>query len=220
MIKITLSIVITVFLLSTGCSTSPPPRATEVEPVPQSPTHTISVSIDSIPSGADVYAIEKDGQLGSKIGKTPFVHKIGVAHQFLVYTDTKERSFVQDSFAWGGGTHWESKAIEMNGYRYGYSPKLFLNIALAKGEHSIAVASKELPPMKNETISLTVPMKTLAQVNREVELYLRRQARNNNVQSLNQNQNITITQKKDGLDSVNSGLDALIKMSALGAFNR
>ena len=61
-------------------------------------------------------------------------------------------------------------------------------------------------------------------MNQEVELYLKQQAlanaRNNNVQSPNQNQNITITQKKDGLDSVNSGLDALIKMSALGAFNR
>ena len=101
-------------------------------------------------------------------------------------------------------------------------------MALVKGDHSIAVASKQLQDilaeLENKTIALTVPLKTLAQVNQEVELYLRQQAlanaRTNNVRSTSQNQNITITQKKDGLDSVNSGLDALIKMQALGAFTR
>jgi len=219
MIKIKLSILMTVFLLATGCSTSPPPRATEWGPYPQSPTHTISVNIDSIPSGADVYAIEEDGQLGAKIGTTPFVHACGVGQQWLVYTDTKERKALLNTRGWGDGTHWE----QITEYSYG----VVLKIALVKGEHSIAVASKTLQKhgfeAEDKAIALTVPLKTLAQVNQEMELYLRQQAlanaRNNNVQSLNQNQNITIQQKKDGLDSVNSGLDALIKMQALGAFN-
>lgn len=216
MIKIKLSIFTTVFLLATGCSTSPPPRATELEPDPQEPTHTIRVNIDSIPSGADVYAIEKDGNLGAKIGTTPFVHKIGVAVRWYVYPDTKERAHNSGrTRSWGHAVDWKSN-------------KLFLRIALAKGDHSIALASKELQnafaDRENKTISLTVPLKTLAQVNQEYELYLRKQelanARNSYVQSPNQNQNITITQKKDELDSINSGLDALIKMSALGAFSR
>ena len=226
MIKITLSILTTVFLLATGCSTSPPPRAEELEPKPQSPTHTISVSIDSIPSGAEVYAIEKDGQLGGRIGTTPFVHKCGVAYQWRVYTDTKERVSLRAG-DWGSGIYRQTVRWG-NGTMWKISNQMFLNIALVKGDHSIAVASKLLfdygQDPEDKTISLTVPLKTLAQVNQEVELYLRQQAlanaRNNNVQSLNQNQNITITQKKDGLDSVNSGLDALIKMSALGAFSK
>jgi len=230
MIKITLSILITVFLLATGCVEVyrvPPPRATELGPVPQNPTHTISVNLDSIPSGADVYSIEKDGQLGGKIGTTPFVYKVGIADQYRVYTDTRERISRDHCLVWGAGTSWEDDLTEDGAIRVG-SKMLALNIALVKGDHSIAVASKELRRTSVEpedrTIALTVPLKTLEQVNREVELYLRQQAlvnaRNNNVQSLNQNQNITIQQKKDGLDSVNSGLDALIKMSALGAFSR
>jgi len=235
MIKITLSILITVFLLATGCSTSPPPppRATEFEPLPQEPTHTISINIDSIPSGADVYTIELDGQLGSKIGTTPFIHTCGVAEKYEVYKDTKERISRSVTYAWGAGCHWDrNDSITTTGEfsTIGYYPSsnLVLQIALAKGDHSIAVASKKLHTanlkLKNKTIALTVPLKTLEQVNQEVELYLRQQelanARNNNVQSPSQNQNITIRQKKDGLDSVNSGLDALIKMQALGAFNR
>jgi hypothetical protein len=50
---------------------------------------TFSASIDSIPSGADVYAIEPDGHLGSKIGTTPFTYSWPVTCQ---YRDFKNRS--------------------------------------------------------------------------------------------------------------------------------
>lgn len=226
-----------VFFVIAGCETTsePPPRATELEPKPQRPTHTISVNIDSIPSGADCYAIEEDGQLGAKIGTTPFVHEIGVADRYRLYTDTKERTSFEhflegdstEHFVWGDGAHWERELTESGAIVIG-SSMLVLKIALAKGDHSIAVASKKLRSSsveaENKAISLTVPLKTVEQVNREVELYLRQQAladaRNRNVQSSDKNQNITITQKKDELDSINSALDALIKMNALGAFDR
>jgi len=193
-----------------GCGPSGPTRTTIMGPEPSRPEQTISVTIDSIPSGADVYAIEKDGNLGAKIGTTPFVHLCSVARQYSLWSDTKERYHVESFSAWGGGVQWESHKIWK---------VLSLNIALAKGDHSIAVASKEIfrsyrgvfdvEEFTDKDIALTVPLKSLAQVNREMEIYLRQQ-------SLNSQQNITIHQQKDGLDSINSGLDALIKMHGLG----
>lgn len=204
MTKITLGILITTFLLVAGCATNESPRrATELEPLPQNPKYTVSITIDSIPSGADVYAVEEDGQLGEKIGTTPFMHECGIAWQNYVYSDTKEHAGrYYREVAFGSGTHIFGSGTHIID-RYG---DLVLNIALVKGDHSIAVASKVLLPInstyKDAKIALTVPLKTLAQVNRELELYLRQQelanARNSSVQGPSQNQNITVTQKKDG----------------------
>lgn len=190
-------------LLVTGC------RTTTLGPVPDRAKYTISVEIDSIPSGANVYAIEGDGQLGRKIGTTPFVHRCGLAPRYRVWSDTKERSdsHYHEAYGWGTGTFWR----QVNDRKI-----LTLDIALAKGDHSLGVARKTIwvygDDMKGERIALTVPLKTLAQVNREVEMRLRQQA-------LSRNQNINVYQQKDGLDSINSGLDALIKLQGLGAFS-
>jgi len=189
---------------ATGCGSS------HLEPAPTEAENTISVYIDSIPPGADVYAIDHDGQIGIKLGRTPFVHKSGVAPQYVVSTNTGERIMLSQVHAWGAGVQWRT----VEGLR---EQSLFLNIALAKGSHSLAVASKELfqyrETIRNKKIALTVPLKTLAQVNREVEQRLQQQTRNSQ-------QNVNIQYQKDGLDSVNSGLDALIKLNGLGALMR
>jgi len=197
---------LTCVLLVAGCGTI---RTTSLEPVPDRAQYTLSVMIDSIPSGADVYAIEGDGQLGAKIGTTPFVHTCGLAGRDKFYDDTKERlGHYYEAYGWGTGTFWKQD---------GDRKLLVLDIALAKGNHSIAVASKTIwsygDTMNDNRIALTVPLKTLEQVRWELEAYLRQQ-------SLNQQQRIIIQQQKDGLDSINSGLDALIKLQGLGAFRR
>ena len=184
-------------------------RTASLGPVPENPKYSISITIDSIPSGADVYAIESDGKLGRRIGTTPFVHTCGLAPRYRVWDDTKEISSggYVEAFGWGAGTVWK---------RVGERKVLVLGVALAKGKHSLAVASKEIwtygETMKDDRIALTVPLKTLAQVNREMEIYLRQQA-------LRRDQNINVYQQKDSLDSINSGLDALIKLHGIGAFN-
>lgn len=194
-----------------GCSTI---RGYEyqLEPKPTKPEYTRSVTIDSIPSGADVYAIETDGQLGAKIGTTPYVHKIGVADRNWLRSDTKERLYLEELVVWGVGT-----TLEWKGGGQYYERIVLLNIALALGDHSVAVASKQIFSTEEEwidkNVSLTVPLKTLAQVNLEMEMYLRQQA-------INRQQNITIQQKEGSLDSVNSGLDALLKLNALRAFGK
>lgn len=180
-----------------------------LEPAPTHPKHVITVTVDSIPSGADVYAIEKDGTLGAKVGTTPFEHTCGVAPQFEVFKDTMKPLRVSQTYGWGTGTLWKL---------VGPKQVLLLNLALAKGDHSLAVASKEIwivgeDELRDKAIALTVPLKTLAQVNQEVEMHLRQQG-------LNQRQNINVQQQKDGLDSINGGLDALIKLRGLGAFSR
>ena len=189
-------------LLVVGC------RTTSLGPVPGRSEYTISVTIDSIPSGADVFAIESDGQLGAIIGTTPFVHTCGLAARHRIWDDTKERSdpYYHEAYGWGTGIFWK---------QVGDRKVLVLDIALAKGAHSLAVASKTIwsygDTMNDNRIALTVPLKTLEQVRWELEAYLRQQ-------SLNQQQRIVIQQQKDGLDSINSGLDALIKLHGLGAF--
>jgi len=188
-----------------GCGTP-----TILGPVPSEPEHTISVTIDSIPTGANVYAIDKDGQIGAKLGTTPMVHKCGIAGRYRIHRDTKARVSKAEYYAWGAGTQWKM-AKRPNGLQYN---GLFLNVALAKDDHSIGVGSKELTLMLDKNtdthLALTIPLKSLEQVNRELEIYLQQQA-------LNRQQNINIQYQKDGLDSVNSGLDALIKLQGLGA---
>ena len=51
-----------------------------------------------------------------------------------------------------------------------------------------------------------------AQVNREIEMYLRQKA-------LTSQQRIVIQQQKDELDSINGALDAMIKLRGLGVFD-
>jgi hypothetical protein len=198
--RIMLTVLLTSIPLIVGC------RTTSLEPVPDRPKYTVSVTVDSIPSGADVFAIESDGKLGRRIGRTPFVHTCGLAPRLRVWDDTKKSLGYAEAYGWGAGTVWR---------QVGGRKLLVLGIALAKGDHSLAVASKTIwsygDAMDNKRIALTVPLKTLAQVNREIEMYLRQQA-------LNRNQNINVYQRKDGLDSINSGLDALIKLRGLGAF--
>jgi hypothetical protein len=202
--RIKFAVLLISILLVVGCGTT---RTKSLGPIPDRPKYSISVTIDSIPSGADVFAIESDGQLGARIGTTPFVHRCGLAPRYQVWDDTKEAlDGYSEAYGWGKGTFWK---------KVGKRKVLVLDIALAKGDHSLAVASKTIwsfgETMKNNSIALTVPLKTLTQVNREMELYLRQRA-------INRDQNINVYQQKDGLDSVNSGLDALIKLQGLGAF--
>ena len=202
--KIFSTMLLTVLLFGSGCASN-----MILGPIPSSPSNTISVKIESIPSGADVYSVDTDGQLGAKLGTTPFVYNCGLASQDWLRRDTKEVVSYVTPYGWGAGTVWKTSGNNSRGM-------LYLNIALAKGDHSIAVASKEIwhygENIRNKNVALTVPLKSLAQVNRETEMYLRQQA-------LNRNQDINVYQRKDGLDSINSGLDALIKMQGLGAFS-
>lgn len=179
-------------------------------PMPTSPEATISVAIDSIPSGADVYMIENDGQLGRKIGTTPFTFTCGLAGQYWLRRGTNERIKLIANQRW----HWGCGQWKWN---KGNHIDLFLNIAFAKGNHSIAVTSKKLyasfwqTTLRDMNYSLTVPLKTIAQVNREMEMALRQQ-------NLSRQQRITIQQQKDGLGTINSALDALIKYRGLRAY--
>lgn len=200
--RATLVVLIVGMLLLAGC------RTNSLGPAPDRPKFTIAVAIESIPSGADVYAIAADGQLGRRLGTTPFVHHCGLAPRHRIWDDTKEQidNAYYEAFGWGAGTSW--KVVDQK-------QVLSLDIALAMGSHSIAVASKTLwsfgDTMKDGEIALTVPLKTLDQVRWELEAYLRQQA-------LNQQQRVLIQNQKDGLDNINSGLDALIKLRGLGAF--
>lgn len=179
-------------------------------PKPTQPKFTITINIDSIPSGADVYAIESDGQLGKKIGATPFVHTVGVAGQeeYWEYVEPFN-SFCYTNWsqiwAWGAGAVFETDRT------------LFLKIALAKGEYMIGYAKKEIyherEGQADKTLSLTVPLQTIQQANFDKQIQVQQEAL-----QAQQNQNITIQNQKDGLDNVNSGLDALLKLQGLGAF--
>ena len=185
-----------------GCGT--------LEPEPSRPQYTVSIDIDSIPHGADVYAIESDGQVGAKIGTTPFTHTIGVAAQYWVDSSGEPYS-LKNQWAWGHGvsSKWDNPSSKMNSRIL-----VYLNIALTKGNHSLAVGKKMIyssDDRRDKKVFLTVPLKTLAQVNRETEVYLRQRA-------INGQRNINVRHEKDGLDSINSGLDALIKLNGLGAF--
>ena len=189
------------FVVATACKT----RQSSLGPVPDKPLYTISITIESIPSGADVFAIESDGQLGARLGTTPFVYTCGLAPRFKFWNDTQENLVgYAEAFGWGAGATWR---------QVGGQKKLNLAIALAKGSHSLGVASKEIwtygEQMNNKHVALTVPLKTLDQVNREMDRYVRQQAANSR-------QHITIQQQRDTLGSINSGLDALIKLQGLG----
>lgn len=189
-----------------GCST--------VDPKPARPTATVAVTIDSIPSEADVYAIERDGNLGRKLGTTPFVYEVGLAPQWRRDTTGLTADILEDVYMWHyGGVKWEFRRGSGQ-WRDGQA--LVLDVALAKDDHSIGVASKAIFDSRDgftdKRVALTVPLKSIEQVNREIEMYLRQQA-------LSSQQRIVIQQQKDELDSINGALDAMIKLRGLGVFD-
>ncbi|MCH8474046.1 MAG: hypothetical protein LAT55_02340 [Opitutales bacterium] len=196
--------VLTAFLFASGC------RSTRLGPEPATPEFTISVTIDSIPSGADVYAIEEDGHLGRKLGTTPFVYECGIAPQYRFWSDTEEPAFVSGFWRWGEGTHWR----QVKG-----RSTLFLDLALAKGDHSIGVASKEIfasptwrsdEELRDLDIALTVPLKSLDQVKWEWQAYLQKKA-------LSKEKRIIIQPEQGELTSINSSLETLIKLQQIQA---
>lgn len=199
-----------------GCATT----VSYYDPRPANPEYTISVSIDSIPTGANVYAIANDGQLGKIIGTTPFVHEIGLAGHYTSTYSNGERTKreLNDFMAhlWGEGIHDEGHYDPSSIGTYTiYS----LEIALVKDNHSIGVAKKEIYSSwwkpKSSSLSLTVPLKTIEQVNFERQLAVQKQAQS---AQRNSQQNITVQHQKDDIDTINGALDALIKLNGLGAF--
>lgn len=56
---------------------------------PVKPEAEFKLSVDSLPSGADVYEVRDDGALGRKVGQTPFTMDIGMAQESVEETPGK-----------------------------------------------------------------------------------------------------------------------------------
>lgn len=82
-----------------GCST--------LGPIPESPEATITVLVESVPSGADVYAVESDGKLGARLGRTPCEVTFGLARSHWMRGDQRvEPGPPSHCRAWGPGAYW------------------------------------------------------------------------------------------------------------------
>ena len=68
-----ISIFVVLLFTFTGCAIT--------GPHPTSPSNYMSLSVDSIPSGADLYGVSKDGTLTEHMGTTPHDIRIGYALQ-------------------------------------------------------------------------------------------------------------------------------------------
>jgi hypothetical protein len=177
---------------------------------------TITVIIDSIPSGSDVYEISEDGELGKRLGTTPYEHKIGIAAQYVNNTETLRPMYCNNVYAWGKGTHWARDAQNRNfclklrvalwkeGNAFGISEKTIFKRYLDRraGKYGRYHPAEDIKP---QDISWTIPLKTIEQL--KAELATRA------VQHTG-NQNIVIQNQKDDLDKTNGLFDLLFKMKA------
>jgi len=187
-------------LLLTGCYT--------LESVPPKPEYVFSVKVDSVPSGASVYAIDSSGHLGRKLGVTPYTHHAGVSGQYMVSSsgkrDTGARVFI---IPYGEGLAWKNKstvAVQLVLIKENYEPYLLVKDLFhpvpkwSTGGYS----HKSFSGLSaHNTMAVTVPMTTFSQSNFNRQLEMQ--------------QNINIRHEKDSLDEMNDFLDVLLKLNAL-----
>lgn len=69
-------------LVHSGCATGPTAPLYQYSK-PTSPAGHFTLTLDSLPSGADVYQVTDAGTLGQKIGSTPIKVRIGVAPEWI-----------------------------------------------------------------------------------------------------------------------------------------
>ena len=195
-----------------GCADSTP-----IDPTLHAPMAYTTVTIDSIPSGADVYGVTPDGMLTGRVGTTPYECPILLKPQ---YYKGAARIRIRDATAEGptGMVYWTRK--KQVGHTYEQNC-LVIRMAVVKEGYQPIAGEKQVygfyygdtpfvPPPQH--MSVTIPLVTIAQAN---EMQAMQQMRTVQQMQAMQQQNITIRQKKDELDTLNSGLDAIIKLGAL-----
>ena len=140
-------------LLSAGCIT--------LGPEPTSPEHVLQVHVDSIPSGADLYAVSpEDGMIGARIGRTPCDVEIGLALRRYVGTGTP---VYNDLWHWSPGGCLEVEAVPRpDGVWSDFH--LWLHCAAAtRGYHTEKVRAKigEVIPYRPlpEGAAMTIPLR-------------------------------------------------------------
>jgi len=137
-----------VCILSGGCAT--------LGPVPSEPQVHMNVRIDSIPSGADVYAVDpKDHNLGQRLGRTPFNMNVGLACRR--WSDGRPY-FGGDVWEWGDGIYWGEYRRDLNGF------PLNMRVAAVKDGYRGQAVSKQLAvvgygrPWPPNGITVTIPL--------------------------------------------------------------
>jgi hypothetical protein len=150
--EIILILLLCIFLL--GCA-SP-----TLGPEPNSPEYYINVSIDSNPSGADVYLMGQDGPIGEKIGTTPFIYKAGFAVQYLNYAGGIKEPNCEKIWLWGmkwGETNYDGKPaiLDIVVAKDGYKSERTLTTLYTK--YFTRNPSINWPP-STEKISISVPL--------------------------------------------------------------
>ena len=187
-------------LYLTGC---------QYEPIPQKPEYTFAVTVDSVPSGAGVYTIDSSGYLGTKLGETPLTHYVGISGQYIVSNFSGKRDTNANVFIipYGEGLVWENKttiALQLVILKENYEPQIITKDLFHPTPKWGCAGYTHSSFSGLNTInkrSVTVPLTSLSQANFNRQLEVQ--------------QNINIRNEKDSLDTVNSALDALIKLRAL-----
>lgn len=146
------------FFVANADRNMPDPIIVRVRPCsPTAPQVDIDVTIDSLPTGADIYSLRDDGLLGQKLGQTPLNFKIGVA-QKLKYDKSGYRH--EEWLGWG-----PAELVEMKTNVDG-SANLFLGFALFKEGFAVEKVKQtavilqpghRIPPSTTLTIPLLQP---------------------------------------------------------------
>lgn len=84
-------------VLFTGCATT----YTVLDP-PNEPESSMIVTLDSVPSGVQVYELTEQGTLGKKMGRTPLKYRISFAQQDK-RRDSDGKFFHDDWLVWADG---------------------------------------------------------------------------------------------------------------------
>ena len=74
---------------------------------PANPTAEFQLTVDSLPSGGDVFLLLTDGTLGQRLGKTPFTLPIGLAQKLTLH---ESGQYMHDDWlVWAPGDliHWD-----------------------------------------------------------------------------------------------------------------
>jgi len=148
---------LTMTVLAGGC--------TPLGPVPTEPEVHMRVQINSIPSGADVYAVDpKDGTLGQRLGRTPFDINVGLA--WRRFSDGSPYFGADALYGWGRGVYWGECRLQDEG-PYGNVVNAFplnMYVAAKKDGYRTQAVNKQIAligyrrPWPPADVALTIPL--------------------------------------------------------------
>ena len=129
----------------------------------EQPEAFFSVFLNSLPSGASIYAANADGTLGALIGTTPYQWRLGISSPRFFGGPTPNSAFSSPNvwagpgIVWGHGSHPE----------LGANRALFLNVAVVReGYITVWVQNKLIADLGNAyppaNVSMTVPLQSLS----------------------------------------------------------